>query len=111
MTARGWEDLSALLLTYEALGFACMQTQAREYLHVQEAAAGFAAFYELYRRYAASLPLETLLRGQTDAGAEALRGLPFEGRLSVVEFLLTACKRSCARWRTHPRLRSVRRAF
>lgn len=50
--------------------------------------AGFAAFYELYRRYAASLPLETLLRGQTDAGAEALRGLPFEGRLSVVEFLL-----------------------
>ena len=38
--------------------------------------------------YAASLPLEALLRGQTDAGAEALRGLPFEGRLSVVEFLL-----------------------
>ena len=54
VTARGWEDLSALLLTYEALGFACTQTQMREYLHVQE----------------------------------ALRGLPFEGRLSVVEFLL-----------------------
>lgn len=52
VTARGWEDLSALLLTYEALGFACTQTQMREYLHVQEAAAGFAAFYELYRRYA-----------------------------------------------------------
>ena len=76
------------MLTYEALSFACTQTQAREYLHVQEAAAGFTAFYELYRRYAASLPLEALLRGQTDAGAEALRGLPFEGRLSVVEFLL-----------------------
>ena len=88
VTARGWEDLSALLLTYEALGFACTQTQVREYLHVAEIAAGFAAFYELYRRFAASLPLEALLRGQTDAGAEALRGLPFEGRLSVVEFLL-----------------------
>ena len=88
VTARGWEDLSALLLTYEALGFACTQTQAREYLHVPEIAAGFAAFYELYRRYAASLPLEALLRGQTDAGAEELRGLPFEGWLSVVEFLL-----------------------
>ena len=85
VTARGWEDMSALLLTYEALGFACTQTQALEYLHVQEAAAGFAAFYELYRRYAASLPLEALLRGQTDAGAEALRGLPFEGRLSVAQ--------------------------
>ena len=88
VTARGWEDLSALLLTYEALGFACTQTQAREYLHVAEIAAGFAAFYELYRRFAASLPLEALLRGQTDAGTEALRELPFEGRLSVVEFLL-----------------------
>ena len=88
VTARGWEDLSALLLTYEALGFACTQAQAQEYLHVQEAAAGFAAFYELYRRFSASLPLEALLRGQTDAGVEALRGLPFEGRLSVVEFLL-----------------------
>ena len=88
VTARGWEDLSALLLTYEALGFACTQAQAQEYLHVQEIAAGFAAFYELYRRFSASLPLEALLRGQTDAGAEALRALPFEGRLSVVEFLL-----------------------
>ena len=88
VTARGWEDLSALLLTYEALGFACTQTQVREYLHVAEIAAGFAAFYELYRRFAASLPLEALLRGQTDAGTEALRELPFEGRLSVVEFLL-----------------------
>ena len=88
VTARGWEDLSALLLTYEALGFACTQTQAREYLHVPEIAAGFAAFYELYRRYSAVLPLEALLCGQPDAGAEALRGLPFEGRLSVVEFLL-----------------------
>ena len=80
--------MSALLLTYEALGFACTQTQVREYLHVAEIAAGFAAFYELYRRFAASLPLEALLRGQTDAGTEALRELPFEGRLSVVEFLL-----------------------
>ena len=62
VTARGWEDLSALLLTYEALGFACTQTQVREYLHVAEIAAGFAAFYELYRRFAASLPLEALLR-------------------------------------------------
>ena len=88
VTARGWEDLSALLLTYEALGFACTQAQAQEYLHVQEIAAGFAAFYELYRKFSASLPLEALLRGQTDAGAEALRALPFEGRLSVVEFLL-----------------------
>lgn len=111
MTARGWEDLSALLLTYEALGFACTQTQAREYLHVPEIAAGFAAFYELYRRYAASLPLEALLRGQTDAGAEALRGLPFEDGCLLWNFCCTACKRSCARWRTHPRLRSVRRAF
>ena len=121
VTARGWEDLSALLLTYEALGFACTQTQAREYLHVPEIAAGFAAFYELYRRYAASLPLEALLRGQTDAGAEALRGKFIErverqlcrsrdGCL-LWNFCCTACKRSCARWRTHPRLRSVRRAF
>ena len=39
------------------------QKQAQEYLHVQEAAAGFAAFYELYRRFSASLPLEALLRG------------------------------------------------
>ncbi|MFR1989428.1 MAG: hypothetical protein ACLS3C_04915 [Oscillospiraceae bacterium] len=80
--------MSALLLTYEALGFACTQTQALEYLHVQEAAAGFAAFYELYRRYAASLPLEALLRGQTDAGAERCAVCRSRDGLSVVEFLL-----------------------
>ena len=121
VTARGWEDLSALLLTYEALGFACTQTQAREYLHVPEIAAGFAAFYELYRRYAASLPLEALLRGQTDAGAEALRhpysqalwrALPQNGFVPIPGFQPYAgnlpkgcvfaprCPRRTAEWKT-----------
>ena len=52
-TARGWEELSALLLAYEALGYPCTLAQMQQYLHAQEAAAGFAAFYELFRRYAA----------------------------------------------------------
>ena len=88
VTARGWEDLSALLLSYETLGFICTQEQAQEYLHVPQIAAGFAAFYALFRRFSASVPLEQILRGCVCAQAEPLRALPFEGRLSVVEFLL-----------------------
>ena len=88
VTARGWEDLSALLLSYETLGFPCTQEQAQEYLHVPQIAAGFAAFYALFRRFSASVPLEQILRGCVCAQAEPLRALPFEGRLSVVEFLL-----------------------
>ena len=87
-TARGWEELSALLLAYEALGYPCTLAQMQQYLHAQEAAAGFAAFYELFRRYAAQLPLEEILTGGASPEAGALRELPFDGRLSVVEFLL-----------------------
>ena len=87
-TARGWEELSALLLAYEALGYPCTLAQMQQYLHAQEAAAGFAAFYELFRRYAAQLPLEEILTGGACPEAGALRELPFDGRLSVVEFLL-----------------------
>ena len=87
-TARGWEELSALLLAYEALGYPCTLAQMQQYLHAQEAAAGFTAFYELFRRYAAQLPLEEILTGGASPEAGALRELPFDGRLSVVEFLL-----------------------
>ena len=87
-TARGWEELSALLLAYEALGYPCTLAQMQQYLHAQEAAAAFAAFYDLFRRYAAQLPLEEILTGTACPEAGALRELPFDGRLSVVEFLL-----------------------
>lgn len=88
VTARGWEDLSALLLSYESLGFSCSTTQAQEYLHVSEISAAFAAFYALYRQFSASVPLEDILAGASAAQAPALRALPFEGRLCTVEFLL-----------------------
>ena len=42
----------------------------------------------LFRRYAAQLPLEEILTGGASPEAGALRELPFDGRLSVVEFLL-----------------------
>ena len=90
VTARGWEDLSALLLSHETLGFTCTQeqAQAQEYLHVPQIAAGFAAFYALFRRFSASVPLEQILCGCICAQAEPLRALPFERRLFVVELLL-----------------------
>lgn len=88
VTGRGWEDLSALLLSYESLGFACSQLQMQEYLHVPDIAAAFAAYYDLFTKYAAQLPLEKILRGEYGAEAEPLRAMAFEGRLAVVEFLL-----------------------
>ena len=88
VTARGWEDLSALLLSYEQLGFACTQAQMQQYLHVPEAAAGFAGFYTLFRKYAAMLPLEAILLGRQADGADALRALAFDGRLVVIELLV-----------------------
>ena len=88
VTGRGWEDLSALLLSYESLGFACSQLQMQEYLHVPDIAAAFAAYYDLFTKHAAQLPLEKILRGEYGAEAEPLRAMAFEGRLAVVEFLL-----------------------
>lgn len=51
VTARGWEDLSRILLVYEELGVPVTRELAEEYVQDGEIAGDFAGFYRLCKKY------------------------------------------------------------
>ena len=51
VTARGWEDLSYALKTYEKLELPIGESLMAQYLQDEEIASDFAMYYELYKKY------------------------------------------------------------
>ena len=94
VTARGWEDLSTLLLSYERLGFPVGDALFGEYLQHVEIAASFAAFFRLFTRCRDRLDVAAVLSGAAGGCVPELRALRFDGRLAAIEFLLHALGRA-----------------
>ena len=51
VTARGWEDLSEILKSYEAFQIPITEALVSQYLQKEETARDFTAYYQLYRKY------------------------------------------------------------
>ena len=93
VTARGWEDLSELLGSYEALDIPVTRDVVKEYLQKEEVAKDFAAYYQLYQKYQADYGISALLAGslpqdQWAEKAEMARNGGFEERFAVVQLLV-----------------------
>lgn len=89
VTARGWEDLSNLLTTYQSLGLTADETVIREYLQHREIAEDFAAYYDLYRKYQDDYGVADILAGQAKPAVFARAGAAaFDERLALVSLLL-----------------------
>ena len=93
VTARGWEDLSEALYSYERLGFEINAALFGEFLQHAEISASFAAFFRLYKSLQRKLDLTKILAGDSASCAPELRKLPFDARLAAAEFLLHAVSR------------------
>ena len=87
VTARGWEDLSTLLASYERLDFPVEDALFGEFLQEDETAASFAAFFRLFAACRERADVEGVLSGAVESAPE-LRTLRFDERLAMVEFLL-----------------------
>jgi len=101
VTARGWEDLSALIYGYEALEVDITEDVVRQYLQHESAARRFAAYYRLYRRYGMDYGVEEILSGTAEniasrAAMAAAGGM--EERFTVVNLLEAGLQRSFARY-------------
>lgn len=93
VTARGWEDLSRLIQSYEKLGIEISAELAGEFLQKEETAEDFAGFYQLYMKYGEDYEIPAILRGELDP--EVLKqkqhmaaGGGFEERFAVVNLIL-----------------------
>ncbi|MDO4323902.1 MAG: AAA family ATPase [Lachnospiraceae bacterium] len=91
-TARGWEDLSCLLLEYEALSLPVTAELIRQYLHTEELSRDFSGYYHWYRARGEALPVAAMLKGDDSAAAACRRLLAegsFEEQLHLVHLMLS----------------------
>lgn len=104
VTARGWEDLSLLLKSYEELGLEVTPDQVVQFLQKEEVARSFSAYYQLYRKYDGDYQIAEILSG-TIGEEEYLektamaRAASFEERFTVTELVLEALDSAFADWK------------
>ncbi len=89
-TARGWEDLSELMQSYEALGLKVNREVVGQYIQLPRIAKDFANYLELYDKYRRIYHVEDILQGKAQAiTVSELRSAPFDEKLSVLGLLLS----------------------
>ncbi len=88
VTARGWEDLSYLIRSYEALSIKVDEDVIRQYLQHEDVAKDVAAYYDLYQKYREEYDIRNILLGKVKPDIyQRLFTASFDERLSCVELL------------------------
>lgn len=94
-TARGWEDLSALMEAYEALKLPVDREVIGQYIQLPRIAKDFANYLELYRKYQRVYRVDEILTGNWEAvRASELAAAPFDEKLSVLGLLISRLSES-----------------
>lgn len=90
VTARGWEDLSAILFEYDAMNITVDEHVIVQYLQHPLVAKDFANYVILYAKYQNDYDAEMILTGQINAQViEKMKAAPFDERISVLGLLLS----------------------
>lgn len=94
VTARGWEDLSEILKSYEDLEVAVNEELVIQYLQKAEIAKDFAAYYQLYEKYQTDYSIDEMLKGilsktEYENKVKLAQGGTFEERFSVIGLVLS----------------------
>ena len=89
-TARGWEDLSELIIAYEKLGLRVDREVVGQYIQLPRIAKYFANYLELYYKYQRTYHVDDIVKGQwQNITMLELREAPFDEKLSVMGLLLS----------------------
>lgn len=89
VTARGWDDLGYLIKIYESLKIPVTQSVIEEFIHHDEVAEDFMAYYELYKKYEDDYEIYNVLEGRVSTNIYArVFEASFDERVSVVNLLL-----------------------
>ena len=93
VTARGWEDLSQLLKSYEELQVQISEELIGEFLQMEEIARDFAGYYRLYEKYKSDYQIPDILSGRIarepyENCCDMAKSASFEERFIVTEMVL-----------------------
>lgn len=88
VTARGWEDLSQIILMYEKLQIAVTYELVVQYVQDEEIARDFANYYELYHKYSDTYQIPKILEGMIPQNTTNLKHAPFDEKLSLIGLIV-----------------------
>ncbi|MCH5259575.1 MAG: AAA family ATPase [Lachnospiraceae bacterium] len=89
ITARGWEDLSKMLVLYEEEGIAVEESFVAQYIRNERVAKEFTAYYDLYQKYKNDYKVEEILAGiVSEQAKDKARKADFDERLSLMGMLI-----------------------
>lgn len=89
VTARGWEDLSQMLLLYEEEDLSVEENLVGQYIRNDRIVKEFTAYYDLYNKYKKDYRINEILDGAPPAQVIArAKEAPFDERLSLLGMLL-----------------------
>ena len=89
-TARGWSDLSDMMVLYEKLGLPIDEKLIAQYLQNPRIARDFAVYYDLWNKYRSDYQIENILSGAFDeTTTQKAREARFDEQLSLVGLLLS----------------------
>ncbi len=89
ITARGWEDLSQMLMLYEEEGIVTEESFVGQYIRNERVVKEFTAYYDLYQKYRNDYKVEEILTGIVNAQAkDKACKADFDERLSLMGMLI-----------------------
>ena len=97
VTARGWEDLSKLIQTYEALDIPVQESLIIQYIQNRRIAKDFANYFDLYKKYQTDYNVDEVLAGKIKASSiDRIKKASFDEKLSVISLLISRLSSSFA---------------
>ncbi|MCM1210945.1 MAG: AAA family ATPase [Blautia sp.] len=89
ITARGWEDLSTMMMLYEEEGMKVEESLIEQYIRNPRVVKEFCAYYDIYQKYKKDYQVEEILTGHAPEGVLERAGkADFDERLSLMGMLI-----------------------
>ncbi|NLL38271.1 MAG: AAA family ATPase [Clostridiales bacterium] len=96
VTARAWEDLSDMLLTFEEMCIPVDENLFGQYLQHEDISAEFALFYELFKSYEEKYRFDEIIHNGKPL--PELIDSRFDERLCIIEFLIHRLHNLAENW-------------
>ncbi|MGI6754865.1 MAG: ATP-binding protein [Atopobiaceae bacterium] len=94
VTARGWEDLSRMIVVFERENLEVSLSLVAQYLQDSDIAEDFALYYELFQKYQDDYKITSVLAGEDDPELKArVKAAHFDERLAFINLMLEALLR------------------
>ena len=89
ITARGWDDLSQMIILYEKNGLKVDGKLIEQYIQNKKIAKSFAVYYDLFNKYRSDYQVNDILAGKaSDSIKNCAKAARFDERLSLLGLML-----------------------